>query len=215
VKQGGNEASLFDLQTLASWRRDVRRFRADAVPADLLRQLLQVADLAPSVGNSQPWRVIEVVNPSRRQVVRTSFEQANAAAAQMYDDQRAVQYRALKLAGFDAAPVHLTVFCDRGARGGVGQGSGLGAQTMPEAYDYSCACMIMLLWLAARERGLGLGWVSIVDPAVVTKALDAPPEWKFVGYLLLGWPEEEHRDPELERLHWQSRTPFEARLFQR
>ncbi len=32
---------------------------------------------------------------------------------------------------------------------------------------------IHTLWLAAQSRGVGLGWVSIVDPAHVTKLLDA------------------------------------------
>ncbi len=84
---------------------------------------------------------------------------------------------------------------------------------MPETLDHSCACMVTVLWLSAREAGLGLGWVSIIDPAEVSKALDAPPEWKLVGYLLLGWPEEEHLDPELERFGWQPRTPFETRYW--
>jgi uroporphyrin-III C-methyltransferase / precorrin-2 dehydrogenase / sirohydrochlorin ferrochelatase len=211
----GNDRGVFTLEQLANWRRDVRRFLPDVVPAALVTQLLQLADLAPSVGNSQPWRIVQVVSRDRRAAVRTSFEHANASAAKLYDDQRGTEYRTLKLAGFDTAPVHLAVFSDRSALSGVGQGSGLGAQTMPEAYDYSCACMIMLLWLAAREQGLGLGWVSIVDPAAVTAAMDVPPEWKFVGYLLLGWPEEEHLDPELERFHWQSRTPLQDRLIQR
>jgi uroporphyrin-III C-methyltransferase/precorrin-2 dehydrogenase/sirohydrochlorin ferrochelatase len=71
--------------------------------------------------------------------------------------------------------------------------------------------MVTMLWLAAREAGLGLGWVSIVDPAAISATLGAPVDWKFIGYLLLGWPEEEHLDPELERYGWQPRTPFETR----
>jgi uroporphyrin-III C-methyltransferase / precorrin-2 dehydrogenase / sirohydrochlorin ferrochelatase len=177
--------------------------------------LLELADLAPSVGNSQPWRVVQVMSAERRAAVRQSFEQCNTTAAQLYNVQRGSLYRSLKLAGFEAAPVHLAVYSDRSAMSGLGQGAGLGAQTMPEAYDYSCACMIMLLWLAAREKGLGLGWVSIIDPAAVTAALDVPPDWKFVGYLLLGWPEEEHLDPELARHQWQDRTPLSSRLFKR
>jgi uroporphyrin-III C-methyltransferase/precorrin-2 dehydrogenase/sirohydrochlorin ferrochelatase len=63
----------------------------------------------------------------------------------------------------------------------------------------------------AREAGHGLGWVSIVDPAAVSATLDVPANRKIVGYLLIGWPEEEHLDPELERHGWQARTPFETR----
>jgi uroporphyrin-III C-methyltransferase / precorrin-2 dehydrogenase / sirohydrochlorin ferrochelatase len=213
MEQRDDKAIMSTLERLASWRRDVRRFRPDMVPPALISQVLQLADLAPSVGNSQPWRIVDVISPARRASVRASFARANAA--HLYDDERRDRYRALKLAGFDVAPVHLAVFSDRGAVTGHGQGSGLGAQTMPESYDYSCACMIMLLWLAAREQGLGLGWVSIIDPVAVTAALEVPPDWKLVGYLLLGWPEEEHLDPELERFHWQSRMPLQDRRFQR
>lgn len=140
--------------------------------------------------------------------MRANFEAANARAATVYDDEQAARYRNLKLAGFDAAPVHLAVFCDREGA----QGHGLGRQTMPEMLDQSCACMTTLLWLAAREVGLGMGWVSILDPDRAVATLGAPAGWKLIGYLLLGWPEEEHLDPELERHGWQARTPFETRF---
>jgi 5,6-dimethylbenzimidazole synthase len=33
-----------------------------------------------------------------------------------------------------------------------------------------------------------------------------PKDWTFVAYLCLGWPEEEHDDPELERRGWEQRS---------
>lgn len=197
------------LEQLVRWRRDVRRFRRDPVPDELLERLLRLADLAPSVGNSQPWRIVNVRSEAMRHRIVSNFKAARTRSADAYTAERADLYNRLKLAGFDAAPVHLAIFSDRNAL----QGHGLGRQTMPETLDHSCACMVTVLWLAAREAGLGLGWVSILDPAEVSKTLDAPPGWKFVGYLLLGWPEEEHLDPELERHGWQSRTGFETRYF--
>ena len=77
---------------------------------------------------------------------------------------------------------------------------------MPETLDYSTVVMIATFWLAARAAGLGVGWVSILDPVEVSRLLEAPPEWKLVAYLCVGWPEEEHADPELERYGWQPRT---------
>ena len=44
------------LEDLFRWRRDVRRFRAETVEDALIDELIGLAALAPSVGNSQPWR---------------------------------------------------------------------------------------------------------------------------------------------------------------
>lgn len=195
------------LEQLIRWRRDVRRFKTDPVPDALVDRLLRLADLAPSVGNSQPWRILNVKDANLRTAVVSNFEAERRRSAEGYDSEQAGRYNKLKLAGFDAAPVHLAVFCDRDAA----QGHGLGRNTMPETLEASCACMVTTLWLLTREAGLGLGWVSIVDPAAISATLGVPANWKFVGYLLIGWPEEEHLDPELERHGWQARTPFETR----
>jgi nitroreductase len=41
-------------------RRDIRRFRPDEVPADVLDRVLGAAHQAPSVGLMQPWRLIVI-----------------------------------------------------------------------------------------------------------------------------------------------------------
>ncbi len=197
---------------LVAWRRDVRRFRSEPVSDELLNRLLDRADQAPSVGNSQPWRVIRVETADIRNVVRANFESANEQASRFYSDENERRdYLALKLAGFDAAPVHLAVFCDTA----TAQGRGLGIRRMPEMLDYSCVSMITTLWYAARAEGLGVGWVSILRANDVTAALSVPDEWKLIGYLLVGYPVEEHIDPELVRAGWQPRTPAHARFLVR
>ena len=193
-----------DLDQLLCWRRDVRRFRRDPVPRPLLAEVLQLAQLSPSVGNSQPWRFVEVASPAMRAAVKRNFAECNAEALAEQAPARARLYARLKLEGLDAAPAQLAVFCDHATT----QGHGLGAKTMPEALDYSVAAMIAVLWLSARARGLGLGWVSILDPARLCADIGAPASYKFIAYLCLGWPEEEHEAPELERAGWQERTPL-------
>ena len=54
------------LEELLIWRRDVRRFRPDPLPDGVLDELLRLMTLAPSVGNSQPWRLVTVDDPERR-----------------------------------------------------------------------------------------------------------------------------------------------------
>ncbi|MBD8891373.1 5,6-dimethylbenzimidazole synthase [Roseibium litorale] len=205
------DAFCENFETLVRWRRDVRRFRLDPLPGDLLERLLEVADLAPSVGNSQPWRLVLVEQEERRAEIIRLYESENAAALAQYQGGRADTYASLKLAGLREAPVHIAVFCDTDPE----QGHGLGRATMPETLAYSVVGMIQTLWLAARARGVGLGWVSILDPLAIAALLDVPGNWTFIGYLCLGYPEEEHEDPELERAGWQARTSLSERLWRR
>ncbi|WP_417672230.1 5,6-dimethylbenzimidazole synthase [Roseibium sp.] len=199
------------LEELVRWRRDVRRFRREPLPDGLLDRILSVADLAPSVGNSQPWRVVLVETPERRQEIIRNFEVENLKAKGQYSGDQAQQYARLKLAGLRDAPIHLAVFCEDNPE----QGHGLGRATMPETLAYSVVGMIQTLWLAARAEGVGLGWVSILRPEDVTATLDVRDSWRFIAYLCLGYPEEEHLDPELERHEWQQRTLTDERLFRR
>lgn len=197
-----DEQFCLRLDELLVWRRDVRRFKADPVPQSLIEHLLDLFQLAPSVGNSQPWRLVRVESPEARAAVQTSFEQCNHDALAGYTGERAKAYAGLKLSGLDRAPVQLGVFCDEATE----QGGGLGRLTMPETLAWSVVGAVHLLWLSARARGLGLGWVSILDPIGVAQALDVPSSWRLIAYLCLGWPEEEHEIPEIERFGWQSRT---------
>lgn len=187
---------------LVLWRRDVRRFRADPLPETLVDRLIELACHAPSVGNCQPWRFVHVDAPARREAVHASFCRANRAALEGYDGEERALYARLKLEGLTVAPVQLAVFADEATE----RGAGLGRQTMPETLRYSVVGAIHTLWLAARAEGVGVGWVSILEPDVVTRALHVPESWVLVAYLCVGWPVEEHLDPELERLGWQDRA---------
>jgi 5,6-dimethylbenzimidazole synthase len=199
------QAGLLDL---FRWRRDVRRFLQAPLDPVVIDALLEVACLAPSVGFSQPWRFVTVDAPERRAAVRACFEACNAQALA---DQaaRAAQYARLKLAGLDEAPCHLAVFAEPEPE----EGHGLGRRTMPETTAYSAVMAVHTLWLAARARGLGLGWVSILDPAAIGRILDVPPAWLFIGYFCLGHPSADHDHPELEREGWERRrAAADARL---
>lgn len=191
-----------DLVRLIAWRRDVRRFRDEPVAPEVIDRLLDVAQLAPSVGNSQPWRWVAVESEAARSAILTSFRRCNAEALQSYTGSRAELYARLKLEGIKTAPVQFAVFSDET----TAQGHGLGRLTMPETVNYSVVSSIMTFWLMARSIGLGVGWVSILDPNVVHRALEVPAAWKLVAYLCIGWPAEEHLEPELSRTAWQART---------
>jgi 5,6-dimethylbenzimidazole synthase len=192
-----------ELARLMQWRRDVRRFRNTPVPEGCLAECLAAFSLAPSVGLSEPWRVLRVNSTSARAACHENFRISNARALAGMDGDKARLYGQLKLSGMAEAPVQLAIFCDDG----TAKGAGLGAETMPETRAYSVVGAINLFWLALRTHGLGLGWVSILDPKRLARDLDVPPDWRFIGYLCVGWPEEETTVPELERSGWETRAP--------
>lgn len=199
------------LSDLIEWRRDVRRFRPDALPEGLLEDLLTEADKAPSVGLSQPWRFLLVDDPTRRAALRENFQAANADALAGYEGERRALYAGLKLQGLDEAPIHIAVFCDPDPT----QGAGLGRRTMPETLDHSCVGAIQTLWLVARAAGVGLGWVSILDPDAAKATLDVPAPWRFIAYLCIGYPATESDTPALETAGWETRSPLDDRIVRR
>ena len=187
---------------LLRWRRDVREFQTAALPAGAFERLVDLASLAPSVGLSQPWRFVLVESPEARGAIRGSFQRCNADALLGYSGERAALYARMKLAGLSDAPCQFAVFADME----VVQGHGLGRQTMQATIEYSAVMAIHTLWLAARAEGIGLGWLSILDPADVAAALDVPASWKLIGYFCLGYPLRAASIPTLETQGWEARS---------
>lgn len=200
------------LETLFAWRRDVRHFRRDPIEESQVEELLKIAQLAPSVGNSQPWRFVRIRSPEPRAWLADHVDTEVArAGAKIADPARRAAYDALKLHGLREAPEILAVFCDDA----TGAGQGLGAATMPEARAYSVVLSIHTLWLAARAAGLAVGWVSIVDPRQVAAHLQVPGAWRLIAILCLGWPDEQSAVPELERRGWQARLDWRVNVSER
>lgn len=189
----------------------MRHFRTDALEEAEVEQLLALAHNAPSVGLSQPWRFVRIATPALRERLAVHVDEQVARAGEIYEGQEGRLYRSLKLHGLREAPVLFAVYCDEGTE----TGHKLGAITMPEARRYSCVMAIHTIWLAARARGIGMGWVSILDPATVDAMLDVPPEWRCLGLLCLGYPVSEESTPELERRGWERRTDWHSAIITR
>jgi len=192
------------LYELLKWRRDVRHFKTESIDPRIWSNVKQAVDFSPSVGNSQPWRLIEVESSELRKCVIKNFETENKIASEIYSDASRESYLNLKLAGLRDAPIHLAVFTDTTPI----SGQGLGRQTMPETLRYSTVTAIHTLWLATRSYNLGMGWVSILNPAKIESLLNVPQNWKLTAYLCIGKPATQEQTPELERVNWQSRKPI-------
>ena len=185
-------------------RRDIRRFRPDDVPRDLLDAVLRAGHAGPSVGHSQPWRFIVVRDPALRDRAAHLADVKRLEQADNLGSERAAQLLDLKLEGLREAPLGIVVACDRRTpAAGV-----LGRATFPDADLWSCACAIENMWLTARAHGLGMGWVTLFDPGDLAGLLALPDGVESLGWLCLGWPDERPPSPGLERAAWSRRLPL-------
>jgi len=203
---GAARAALYD--TIGA-RRDVRRFRPDPVPAQVLQRVLAAAHAAPSVGHSQPWRFLGVDDAAVRERAAVMADAERIAQAAQLDPESGQRLLDLQLEGIREAPLGVVVCCDRRTpAAGV-----LGRATFPDADVWSCACAIENLWLAARAEGLGVGWVTLFQPAELAALLGLPEGVVTLGWLCVGWPDERPPAPGLERAGWSTRVPLDTVVF--
>lgn len=199
------EAVTEALAAVVAGRRDIRRYRPDAVPDELITAVLEAGHRAPSVGHSQPWRFIVVTDPATRDRAAAMADRARVDQAAHLASERAARMLDLKLEGLREAPVGIVVACDRRTPAlGV-----LGRATFPDADLWSCATAIENMWLTARAHGLGMGWVTLFDPDELADLLGLPEGVVTLGWLCLGWPDERPPSPGLERTAWSKKMPLE------
>jgi 5,6-dimethylbenzimidazole synthase len=187
-------------------RRDVRHFEPSK-PLDehVLERILNAAHAAPSVGLSQPWGFVLVRSSSARQQIRESFLRCREREAAGYAPERRAAYLAHKLEGIIDSALNICVAVDLRPR----SEPVLGTTAQPETLRASTCCAVQNLWLAARAEGIGVGWVSIVEPAVLRAELALPQHVEPVAYLCLGHPRAFRNTPMLEETGWGRRQPLE------
>ncbi|HEV2953805.1 MAG TPA: nicotinate-nucleotide--dimethylbenzimidazole phosphoribosyltransferase [Candidatus Dormibacteraeota bacterium] len=192
-------------------RRDIRHFRADPIPDEVLSRILWAGHHAGSVGFMQPWSFIRVRDHDLRVRLRDSAErQRQAAAAAMAEDPgRSTDFMRLKVEGILDCPevVVVTVDPTRGGNHVLGRYSDLDNDL------FSACCAIQNLWLAARAEGVGMGWVSFFHPGEVQQALGIPPHIRPLAILCLGWPQAIPAAPLLELVGWEKRLPIADVIF--
>jgi nitroreductase len=152
------EATMALLQA----RRSIRRYRPDAVPDDLLQQVLEAGRWAPSASNRQPWAFIVVRDEEVRREV--------AAHASFYF---------VRWVAVDEAPAMIVLCGYRGSR--------VYRQFLHEDIGLAGGQMM----LQARALGLGTCWIGGLDRAAIGAVLRLPDDWEVVGILTLGFPDED------------------------
>jgi 5,6-dimethylbenzimidazole synthase len=189
-------------------RRDMRHFLPDPVSPELLARLLQAAHLAPSVGYMQPWRFIRIADPDLRVQIHGMVEAERIATASALGE-REDEFMRLKVEGIlDCGELLVVALANEREKHLFGR------RTLPEMDLASASCAIQNLWLTARAEGLGMGWVSLFDPAKLAELLHMPEGASPIAVLCLGYVEAFYPRPMLEIEQWAERIPLDTLVYQ-
>ncbi|MDD2914451.1 MAG: 5,6-dimethylbenzimidazole synthase [Gallionella sp.] len=189
-------------------RRDMRHFRSDPVPAEILQRILHAAHQAPSVGLMQPWRFIRISDSALRGQIHALVKAERQLTAQALGE-RDKEFLRLKVEGIrDCAELWVVSLMDQRDEHIFGR------RTMPDMDLASVACAIQNMWLAARAEGLGMGWVSLFDPQALAALLNIPAGGKPVAILCIGQVEEFYPAPMLQLEQWRTPQPLHEMLFE-
>ena len=188
-------------------RRDMRHFAGGSVEPEVLARLLAAAHHAPSVGFMQPWRFIRVRDAALREQLHACVEAERLRTADALGERRDA-FLQLKVEGMRDAAELIAVALADGREAHV-----FGRRTLPEMDLASAACAIQNLWLAARAEGLGMGWVSLFEPADVARLLRLPPGARAIALLCLGPVHGFYEEPMLQRERWARRAPLASVVF--
>ncbi len=197
-----DEAEIAAVYRAIRERRDTRHFLPDPVDPAVLERLLLAAHCAPSVGLMQPWRFLRVTRPELRREIHAlvELERANTAEAL---GERGEEFMRLKVEGVRECGELLVVALSDDRERHI-----FGRRTLPEMDVASVACAIQNMWLAARAEGLGMGWVSLFDPAALARLLQMPADAKPLAIICLGHVEAFYPRPMLEIEGWTRGCPL-------
>jgi len=147
-----------DLTEAIATRRSIRKFRAEEVAEEDLREILNAARLAPSANNLQPWKFVVVKNEKKRRLI------AQACFGQEFVGE---------------APV-VIVACAISRGGCIGN--------YMESWPIDVAISLTHLMLAAWGKGLGTCWIGAFDEERIKDICAIPPEVRVVAVTPLGYP---------------------------
>ncbi|MFV3368528.1 5,6-dimethylbenzimidazole synthase [Pseudomonas sp. NY15435] len=189
-------------------RRDMRHFSGGEVSPELLARLLEAAHQAPSVGLMQPWRFVRVTARELRQSIHALVEEERVRTAEALGE-RSDEFMRLKVEGvLDCAEVLVAALMD-GREAHV-----FGRRTLPNMDLASLSCAIQNLWLASRAEGLGMGWVSLFDPAALGELLGLPAGAEAVAVICLGPVSEFYPAPMLALEGWRQPRALSELLYE-
>lgn len=179
-----DRAGLARAAQLIAGRHSVRRYAAEAVPDDIVEELLRCATRAPSAHNRQPWRFAVLHGEAgKTRLARAMGERLRRDRLTDGDDAALVNADvARSIERVTGAPVVILVASSLQDMDGYPEEQRRAAEA---------AMAVQNLLLAASAAGLGACWVCapLFCPDTASRALELPADWQPQGLVTLGVPQ--------------------------
>lgn len=173
-------------------RRSVRKFKADPISLAIIEELIDGARLAPSGGNSQPWRFKIVTDPvTKTELVGAAYDQKFLAEApvvlvccvSLEDYIPSIKQGVLDLGSVRAVEPEVVNMVISWA----GSLVDLPASQIAQLAYFDVAIAIEHIMLRALDFGLGTCWVS-VDAEKISEIFGWGQKFFTVALLPIGYP---------------------------
>lgn len=169
----------------------VRHFTTEAVSAETVDHILQLAQHAPSAGFSQGSGYVVVTKPEmKRKVAELQGEKDYSAGG---------FHKWISEAPVDiVACVSEKIYHDRyNEPDKLDDGKEIEWPTPYWFFDIGAGCMIILL--AAVDAGLAAAFTGVPKPKAMRDLLGIPPQFHPVGVISIGHPAKDKRSSSLKR----------------
>ena len=179
--------------------RAVRRLRADPIPDGVLYRILEAATWAPTGSNTQPWRIIVVKDPERKERLRSLYrkiwsifvEQYSGGLADLPEDIREKYERMISAGDYLAEHFHechvIVVFCFNPTEIAITDEALERISVVGGASIYPA---VENLLLACRAEGLGCTLTTLLCTYEdeVREILNIPEPWGTAAAIPIGYP---------------------------
>jgi len=185
-----------ELSEVIKGRRSVRRFKPEPIPRDVIENMLELAQWAPSAMNQQDWRFIVVAGVKKEALLKitaTAFDHFKPVLEKNFPDKPKVLEASKRFfETYGNAPVIVLAYGGHFPTG--------------KEDPHSVSLAVQNLLLAAHNAGLGAVWA---DAAVFYKEkeineLMGMEGRKLVCLIPIGYPDETPKAPPRRegRIQW-------------